>query len=423
MKTDALATLLPATKLAPILKRHMPAEVPAAPLDPIATLVSSFLLWESSTAAAEQALVRVKAECVDFNELRVCLPEEIVAMLGSRYPFAEERANRMRRSLNDIYRREHKVSLDHVAGLGKREQRAYVENLDGMVPFVAGRLLLLHFGQAGVPIDDQLAELFREQKLIAKETTTTDLGHALNKHYHTLDEATKVHIALVAFADAAWEKDPKAMMKNKSARMAAQQAAERAARREAEKAAEAAAKAAEAAARAEAERIEAAKVAARAQARADARARAAAAKAAEQQAAAAAAKQKVQAAGAGAKGAKPAEKPADRLAGKGGVKVATKSAPPAKVLVKGPAKPLAKGAGASAAASKKPATPAATKPPAKVAAKAPAKAAVKVAAKVAVKVAAKPPAKSLTKAGTKAPAKKPAAKAPAKGPVKKGSKK
>lgn len=427
MKTDALATLLPATKLAPILKRHMPAEVPAAPLDPIATLVSSFLLWESSTTAAEQALVRVKAECVDFNELRVCLPEEIMAMLGSRYPFAEERANRMRRSLNDIYRREHKVSLDHVAGLGKREQRAYIENLDGMVPFVAGRLLLLHFGQAGVPIDDQLAELFREQKLIAKETTTTDLGHALNKHYHALDEATKVHIALVAFADAAWEKDPKAMTKNKSARMAAQQAAERAARREAEKAAEAAAKAAEAAARAEAERIEAAKVAARAQARADARARAAAAKVADQQAAAAAAKLKAQAAGAAAKGAKPAEKPADRGALKGGVKVATKSAPSVKVLVKGPAKPLAKGTGASSAAPKKPAAPASSKTPAKVAPKPPVKAAMKPATKpatkTAAKTAAKSPAKPVAKAGTKSPAKKPAAKAPAKGPVKKGSKK
>lgn len=303
MKTDALATLLPATKLAPILKRFgQPASSATsgskadgadakvdllvnAHADPIATLVYGFLLWESNSAAATQALARFREECVDFNELRVCLPEEIVGMLGSRYPFAEERANRLRRSLNDLYRREHKVSLEHAAAMAKREQRTYIENLDGMVPFVAARVLLIHFGQPGVPVDEQLAEVFREQKLVAKEASTTDIALALTKQYTAVDEALKVHRALVGFADSCWEKDPKAMMKSKSARIAAQQAAERAARKEAEKAAAEAARAAEAAARAEAERIEAAKAAARAQARAEARARAAAAKAAQREAA------------------------------------------------------------------------------------------------------------------------------------------
>lgn len=301
MKNDALATLLPATKLAPILKRF--ASAPVAPkadgkveaaaadaraehlLDPIATLVHAFLLWEANMSLAGQALARFREECVDFNELRVCLPEEIMSMLGSRYPFGEERANRMRRALNDLYRREHKVSLEHALAMGKREQKAYIENLDGMVPFVASRLLLLHFACPGVPVDEQLAEIFREQKFVPKEATTAEIAQALAKQHTTVEDCAKVHHALVAFADSCWEKDAKAMMKNKSARIAAQQAAERAARKEAERVAAEAARAAEAAAKAEAERVEAAKSAARAQARADARARAAAAKAAAREAA------------------------------------------------------------------------------------------------------------------------------------------
>lgn len=430
MKTDALATLLPATKLAPILKRHTPAEMPAPPLDPIATLVSSFLLWESSTTAADQALVRLKAECVDFNELRVCLPEEIVSMLGSRYPFADERANRLRRALNDIYRREHKVSLDHIAAMGKREQRTYIENLDGMVPYVAARMLLLHFGTAGVPVDDQLVELFRDQKLVPVTTTAVELAHTLGKHYHSLEESMKAHVALIGFADAAWEKDPKAMMKNKSARMAAQQAAERAARREAEKAAEAAAKAAEAAAKAEAERIEAAKVAARAQARADARARAAAVKAQQQQAAAAAAaaaaKNKPAVPAAPAKGAKVVGKDkaaskvpppaAAKVVAKAPVKGAAKPAikttpkPTLKPTPKPAPKPIAKGAVSGSA---KPMSKAG-KPAAKPASKSNAKPAPKPAAKPAPKPTSKPAPK---------PTAKPAPKPMPKPMPKKGSKK
>jgi len=276
VKTDASATTLSAMKLAPILKRHTPATLPPAATDPIETLVESFLLWEASTAQRTAAIERIRKECVDFNELRVCLPEEIISILGSRYPFVDERATRMRRSLNDLYKREHKVSLDHVTALGKREQRHYVENLDGMLPFVSSRILLFHFGQAMVPVDDQLAELFREQKLVAKEASTAEIAHALvhlnGKQSASLDESMKLHFAMTAYVDAAWEKDPKAMQKNKQVRLAAQMASERAARREAEKAAEAAAKAAEAAAKAEAERVEQAKAAAKAAARAEAKA-------------------------------------------------------------------------------------------------------------------------------------------------------
>jgi hypothetical protein len=439
VKTDALATLLPATKLAPILKRYGPPDVKvdakadgkptakaqsAFDTDPIATLVHSFLLWESNTTAAAQALARLREECVDFNELRVCLPEEIVGMLGSRYPFADERANRLRRSLNDIYRREHRVSFDHAMSMGKREQKTYVENLDGMVPFVAARLLLLHFGQAAIPVDEQLAELFRENKIIAKEVATVDLAHALAKQHHSLEDAARVHAALVGYADGCWEKDPKAMMKNKSVRIAAQQAAERAARKEAERIAAEAARAAEAAAKAEAERIEAAKAAARAQARAEARARAAAAKAAAREAAqreAAQAARLAQAAQAGKTTGKVAPKASSTLETKKGLTLPVKTGGPKGLPTNlNQKKPSAK-APLVKVASRSAGTPGHSKAPAKVATK-PSKPAARVTGKPIAKANAKPVSKPAGKQLSKLSA-KPAAKSGAKQSHQKGSRK
>lgn len=227
MKTDSSQPIYSATKVAAILKRHTAATPPAQSTDPIAALIYAFLLWEASTHQATAALERISKECVDFNEFRVCLPEEIAGMLGPRYPYVEERATRVRRALNDIYRREHKVSLDHVANAGKREQRSYLENLDGMVPFVASRLLVLHFGQPAVPVDDQLVDLFREAKLLSRDdVTASDLGAALSKSVTTLEEATKMHHAFVAWADSVWSEDPNSLMKAKKVRTLMHKAAE-----------------------------------------------------------------------------------------------------------------------------------------------------------------------------------------------------
>jgi colicin import membrane protein len=271
-----------AAKLAALLKKFAPtsdAPRPAAAAgDPIATIIQSFLLWEASSAHAAAGMDRIAKHCVDFNELRVCQPEEIVAILPSRYPFVEERSDRLRRVLNDLYRREHRLSLDHVAGMAKREQRAYLENLDGMLGFVSARVLLLHFQHSLVPCDDQLVDLLVTEKALSGVQPSADVAVALAKAAGSPEEAVKLHLALVAMADLAWEEDAKSVLKAKQARLAAIEAARREARREAEAKARAEAKAI-AAAEAKARREIAAQAKAEEKARAKAKADAEAAKA------------------------------------------------------------------------------------------------------------------------------------------------
>jgi hypothetical protein len=139
--------------------RATPPEPPPA-IDPgTHLLLYSFMLWESDPASAAGALSRLYAEIIDPNELRVALPDEICAWCGIHDEIARERAARLRACLNDIYRREHEVSLARLGSVSKREAREYLGSLEGMPAFVAARVSLLGFGSHAAPLDGRLCRL------------------------------------------------------------------------------------------------------------------------------------------------------------------------------------------------------------------------------------------------------------------------
>lgn len=118
--------------------------------------VFAFLAWEANTAKAVVATKRIHQAVVDYNELRVCLNDELVSIIGDRYPRALERATRLRSALNDLYRREHAVSLKRLIDMPKREARQFLDSLDGTNGFISGRLILLVLGGHAFPLDNRL---------------------------------------------------------------------------------------------------------------------------------------------------------------------------------------------------------------------------------------------------------------------------
>lgn len=121
-------------------------------------LLYSFLLWESTPKRAASAMRRLLDAVIDVNELRVAMPQEIASILngGREDPLASERAARLRASLNDLYAREHSVSLSRLETLSKREAREFLDSLEGIPAFVAARVTLHGLGGHAVPVDDML---------------------------------------------------------------------------------------------------------------------------------------------------------------------------------------------------------------------------------------------------------------------------
>ena len=391
------------TKLASLLKKFKTDEKAASDVapakmdtsDPVSQFVYSWLLWEASTEQAAAAFEKILDAHVDFNELRVSLPHELIAIVGKRYPRAEERFSRMKKSLHSIYLNHHSVTLDHLASQNKRDAKSYLENLDAIDDFVSQRMLVVCCGVHAMPVDEQLTYLLHEHGVIDEVVAPGALSSWLATTVKA-DQGVASLQALQAAVDAAWEDG---LMTKINRRRRAEREAEENARRKAEEAAKA-----EAARKIELE--EARKAAAE---KKEIEKKLAAKKAAEKKIA----DKKAAVKKAAAKKAAAKKAAAKKVAAK---KAAAKKAAAKKVAAK---KAAAKKAAAKKAAAKK---VAAKKAKQKTTKKAPAKKAP--AKKVTKKAAAKKTKKKTTKKTTKkAAAKKTTKKAPAKKTAAKKTKK
>ena len=140
---------------------------PAEAGDPLVhELIVSMLVWNATPTQAAAALSRLRDAVVDENELRVCFADDIAGLLGPRYPQVEERAERLLRVLNAVYGEEHAMTLDALRDASKRDARAYLDGLDGLVPFAAARVFLLGLGGHSFPVDDRLLAALIDEGVI-----------------------------------------------------------------------------------------------------------------------------------------------------------------------------------------------------------------------------------------------------------------
>lgn len=200
-----------AKKLSALLRRlrkaHKLTEQPES-TEPVTQLVLGFLQWNATRKQARTAYERITAQLVDHNDLRVSHSHEIIALLGSNYPRAEERAARMRDALQEIFVREHVVSLSHLHGKGKKEVRAYLDTLPGIPPYVAAQVLLLSFGGHAIPVDDHLADVLRGDGIVDPDATVEVIESFL-EHQVRAGEGVAVHHALQTWADTRKPRKPR----------------------------------------------------------------------------------------------------------------------------------------------------------------------------------------------------------------------
>jgi hypothetical protein len=194
-------------KLASILKKHAPAEIPQHPIwseefagDPVALFVHSILAWEAPLAIADAAFEKLSRQLVDWNDLRVCLVDETMEIVGPRYPNAFRRLLLLRTSLTAIYKRQHEVDLRHLSAAGKREARAYLEAIPEVPSFVAHRTLLLVFGSSVMPMDARLLVKLQQAGVVDPEASESAVAAWVAKETAN-DRLVEAHFALHAFAD------------------------------------------------------------------------------------------------------------------------------------------------------------------------------------------------------------------------------
>jgi len=178
--------------------------------DPIAVLVQSFLLWESSTDRALGAWQKIRKQMVDLNELRVSMTSEIVQIFGKSTALAVPRAERLRAVLRGIFQREHALALPAASGNGatRKDVRRYLDSLEGMVPFVAARVGLLSYDTHAIPVDSQLRALLFSKKVGEARATEDEVSTWLTRQVKS-GSGRAVHAQLQAWVDSCEGKIPR----------------------------------------------------------------------------------------------------------------------------------------------------------------------------------------------------------------------
>lgn len=193
------------TKFNALWKKHAAKARVTEPnaADLVALLVHSSLLYDATRKQADEATQRIRSSSVDWNEFRVNHVDDMVGIVGVRYPDAFARMKRLRMSLNDVYLRHHRVSLDILVGKPKRDVRTYLENLEGMPAYVVARFMLLAMGVPLIPVDQTLVDLLVDKGVLAEPADPVLVGEALAKVIRA-DKAAEVHAALVVATDEFW---------------------------------------------------------------------------------------------------------------------------------------------------------------------------------------------------------------------------
>jgi endonuclease III len=190
-----------AKKLRGLLRKVKAEPAPTEPpTDPIEQIVYAFMLWETTRRQADQAFGRLQRAFVDINELRVSDPIEIMQAIGDRYSKADERALKLRETLNAIYNIEHAVSLDALKDKSKRDARAYLDALEGIEPFVAASVVLHSLGGHAVPVDDQLVGKLKRDGIVDEDASLEEVQSFLENNIKAA-EGLKTHDMLRTYVE------------------------------------------------------------------------------------------------------------------------------------------------------------------------------------------------------------------------------
>jgi len=163
-----------------LLKQHQPE--PKQPQDALKALVRGAMSFDVPDAKAEEAVRLINKEFVDLNELRVATDLEIQELLGTRYPAIERRVAMITQSLNNIFEREHTMSLDRLKTISRRDARQFLRELPEIHPFVEGYVMLFAFDGHAIPTDDLIVSYLKEQEIVEEGAGVEDAQRFIEHH-------------------------------------------------------------------------------------------------------------------------------------------------------------------------------------------------------------------------------------------------
>ena len=189
--------------------------------DPVAVLIEAIFQADSTRKDAAGALQVITQEFVDWNELRVAPPRDIVWCVGKDYPSADKRATMLVQALGGIYSRTCGVSMQYMQKMPKRDLRRHLSEL-GLDAYSVAAVTLLVFGGHAIPVDNDLADSLKMDQCADPDAELVDIQGFLERVIPMKDA-----LAAHEFFRAHVEESAKALAKKRKADAKAKEKQER----------------------------------------------------------------------------------------------------------------------------------------------------------------------------------------------------
>lgn len=175
--------------------------------EPVDALVYAIICENRTEAETQTAIKKLTEWFADWNELRVCRPDEVVEALGGDGPAAKETASTLIKALTAVFGRYHSVSLKALKKIGKRPARVFLEKIDGTNAFMIDYCMLTSLQGHAIPLTKKMMEFLKNNDLVHPQSDEEEISGFLARQIPA-ENAYEFYILLNRCSETgkAWEK-------------------------------------------------------------------------------------------------------------------------------------------------------------------------------------------------------------------------
>jgi len=175
------------TKLFNSLKRKSTKQPMPNYSDPIEAVVYAMVSESMPEAAGGRLYRRMMKHFVDLNDLRVSRREEILDVFRDSSETFEKTAASITRTLNAIFEKRNRMSLEGLAQDGKRQAYKELSEIKGITPFAVSYCFLTSLGGHAIPLNAKMLDYLRTGEMVHPNATDTEIAGFLERQIGAAD--------------------------------------------------------------------------------------------------------------------------------------------------------------------------------------------------------------------------------------------
>lgn len=143
--------------------------------DPIDAMIYGIVSEHLPETAAQRAMKEFRETFVDWNDLRVARPEEIVEILQVDTSVSRLAATTLTSALRAVFDEYHVMSLQSLKKIGKRPAKQVLEALDGVSPYVVEYCMLASLQGHAIPLTESMIDYLKRHGAVDVDADLHDI--------------------------------------------------------------------------------------------------------------------------------------------------------------------------------------------------------------------------------------------------------